>query len=210
MKLILLGAPGVGKGTISDLMVSKLNLKHISTGNLFREAIKKGDEFGLNLKKVLEEGHLVDDDSTNKVAKDAIDECVKNNIGFILDGYPRSIEQAKYLDSIINIDYVFFLDADNEVLLNRISGRRICPNCNAIYNINTNVNPTKDNVCDNCNSILIQRKDDSIETAKKRIETYFNQTFPVIDYYKQKNKLYKINALKDIDSIFNDILKICK
>ncbi|MDE6473184.1 MAG: nucleoside monophosphate kinase [Ureaplasma sp.] len=208
MKIILLGAPGAGKGTISDLLSKDQNLVHISTGNLFREAIQKDDDLSWQIKNILNAGGLVSDDITNAVARNAILKVCNENKGFILDGYPRTINQAKFLDTIVDIDKVFYLKVDNDALIKRIIGRRVCPNCNAIYNINLlELKPKIENECDVCHSVLVQRKDDNLETAQKRIDKYNEETFPLIEFYKAKNKLVEINGLDTIQNIYNNILK---
>ena len=207
MKIILLGAPGAGKGTISELLSKNQNLVHISTGNLFREAIQKEDDLSWQIRNILNNGGLVSDDITNEVAKKAILKVCNENKGFILDGYPRTINQAKFLDTIVNIDKVFYLKVDNDALIQRIIGRRVCPNCNAIYNINLDLKPKIENECDFCHSVLVQRKDDNLETAQKRIDKYNEETFPLIQFYKEKNKLVEIDGLDTIQNIYNNILK---
>lgn len=207
MKIILLGAPGSGKGTISELLIKKNNYEHISTGNLFRQAIQNQDELSIKIRDILNSGKLVDDSITNEIAKKAILSIQEKTSNFILDGYPRNINQAKFLNNILEIDKVFYLDIDREKLINRIVGRRICLNCNAIYNINTFPKPKINDHCDVCNSVLVQRKDDSLETANKRINLYLEETHPLIDYYASKDKLVKLNVDKNIDEIYLEILK---
>lgn len=208
MKIILLGAPGSGKGSIAKLLVEHFKLAHISTGDLFRAAINKDDEFAQQIKSIVSSGQYVPDSITNKIASDAIVEASKNYDGFILDGYPRTVDQANYLKEITNIDYVLYLDIDNEELIKRITGRRICPNCGAIYNVNTAPKPTNDNICDVCGSLLIQRKDDNIEVAKKRIDVYVEQTEPLIQFYENEKILVKLNANQDLQNLFNEVKKI--
>lgn len=208
MKIILLGAPGSGKGSIAKLLVENFKLAHISTGDLFRAAINKDDEFAQQIKSIVSSGQYVPDSITNKIASDAIMEASKTHDGFILDGYPRTVDQANYLKEITNIDYVLYLDIDNEELIKRITGRRICPNCGAIYNVNTAPKPKNDNVCDVCGSLLIQRKDDNIEVAKKRIDVYVEQTEPLIQFYDNEKILVKLNANQDLQTLFNEVKKI--
>ena len=208
MKIILLGAPGSGKGSIAKLLIENYKLAHISTGDLFRAAINKDDEFAQQIKSIVSSGQYVPDSITNKIASDAIIEASKNYDGFILDGYPRTVDQANYLKEITSIDYVLYLDIDNEELIKRITGRRICPNCGAIYNVNTAPKPKNENVCDNCGSLLIQRKDDNLEVAKKRIDVYVEQTEPLIQFYDNEKILVKLNANQDLQSLFNEVKKI--
>lgn len=209
-KIIMLGAPGIGKGTISLMLIERNDLKHISTGNLFRAAIKAGDEQAKQLQDIMSSGQLIPDSITNNIAKNAILEVIKEDKGFILDGYPRTHEQADFLSNLIDIDYVFYLDSSKDVLINRISGRRMCRGCDAIYNINTNILPKQEGICDKCGSELYQRKDDSEETAHKRIHVYLEETQPLVAYYSKLNKLVKIDASQDIEAIYNDILKVCQ
>ena len=208
MNIILVGAPGCGKGSLSKKIVSTYNLCHISTGDLFREAIKKDDEFANQIKSLITSGQYVPDSITNKIAADAIIDSFNKYDGFILDGYPRTIDQALFLDTIANIDYVIYLKIDSKILIDRIISRRICPNCNSIYNIKYNPKPKNENICDHCGSLLMQRKDDNLETAKERINIYFEQTQSLIDYYSKKGILVEINAEQSIDQVFNEFSKL--
>lgn len=210
MNIILVGAPGCGKGSLSKKLLNKFNLAHISTGDLFREAIKKDDDFANEIKSIIASGKYVPDSITNKIASDAIVESLKNHEGFILDGYPRTIDQANFLKTIANIDYVIYLKIDPSILVDRIVSRRICPNCGAIYNIKYNPKPKNENTCDVCNSLLMQRKDDNIDVAKDRIDIYFEQTQPLIDYYQEKGLLVEVDASKSIDEVYEEVLKILK
>ncbi|MBU3830912.1 MAG: nucleoside monophosphate kinase [Candidatus Ureaplasma intestinipullorum] len=210
MNIILIGAPGCGKGSLSKKLLSNFNLAHISTGDLFRDAIKKDDDFANEIKSIIASGQYVPDSITNKIASDAILESLKNHSGFILDGYPRTIDQANFLNGIANIDYVIYLKIDPSILIDRIISRRICPNCGAIFNIKYNPKPIKENVCDYCDSLLMQRKDDNINVAKDRIDIYFEQTQPLIDYYVEKGKLIEVDASKTIDEVYNEVLNIIK
>lgn len=199
MKLILLGAPGSGKGTISEYIVSKYNFIHLSTGSLFR---KRMDEKGLyweELKNHILKGQLVPDDLVNKIVKSEILNY-KANQSYILDGYPRTIEQANFLSTITDIDYAIFLDVAEKDLEKRLTGRRVCNKCKKIYNIY--FYPPKNNgVCDLDGSLLIQRKDDDPNVIKERIETYKINTLPLIEYYKKLNKLITINSSNNKDEI---------
>ena len=210
MNIILLGAPGCGKGSLSKKLLSKFDLAHISTGDLFREAIKKDDDFAKEIKSIIASGQYVPDSITNKIASDAIVESLKTHKGFILDGYPRTIDQANFLKTIANIDYVIYLKIDESILIDRIISRRICPSCGAIYNIKYNPKPKNDNICDNCQSLLMQRKDDNMEVAKDRINIYFEQTQPLINFYREKGILVEVNAAQSIDEVYNEVLNIVK
>lgn len=208
MKIILLGAPGSGKGTISNFICKEYNLLHISTGDLFRVALKKDDDFAKQIKEFVLTGAYVPDWITNKIASDAMDSSNNNFSGFILDGYPRTINQAEYLKSNHQIDHVIFLDVDHDTLFKRISGRRICPNCNTIYNIYFYNKPKNGEFCDNCNVELVQRKDDSPEVAESRIKIYLEQTKPLIQYYENENLLNTIDATQPIEKILEEVTKI--
>ena len=199
MKLILLGAPGSGKGTISEYIVSKYNFIHLSTGSLFR---KRMDEKGLyweELKNHILKGQLVPDDLVNKIVKSEILNY-KANQSYILDGYPRTIEQANFLSTITDIDYAIFLDVAEKDLEKRLTGRRVCNKCKKIYNIYF-YPPQNNGVCDLDGSLLIQRKDDDPNVIKERIETYKINTLPLIEYYKKLNKLITINSSNNKDEI---------
>ncbi len=210
MNIILLGAPGSGKGSLANQLIKKFNLKHISTGDLFRQIISQESELANQIKAIVASGQYVPDSITNKIAIDAINESLIDHSGFILDGYPRTIDQANYLNSLINIDYVFYLKIDFNILIDRICCRRVCTNCGAIYNLKLNPKPKVANICDNCNSLLTQRKDDNIDVAKKRIDIYFEQTEPLIEYYKNNNKLIEIDASKNIDIVYQEVIDIIK
>lgn len=192
MKIILLGAPGAGKGTQAKILSEKLNIPHISTGDIFRANIKGNTPLGIKVKEYMDKGELVPDELTVEIVKDRIgnDDCSK---GYILDGFPRTIPQAEYLDKVLtemntSIDVALLIDVKDEDIITRMSGRRVCNNCGATYNIV--FNPTKvDGVCDVCNSPVIQRADDTAETVINRLNTYHSQTQPLIDYYKKAGKL---------------------
>ena len=204
-KLLLLGAPGSGKGTLSSLLIEKYNLKHISTGNLFRSEIENNGEYASKIKELMINGQLITDDITNQLASNEILLTCKNNVGFILDGYPRTIPQAEFLTKITNIDKVFYLDIDSELLVKRIVGRRICSKCGTNFNIYFKI-PKTEGICDKCQSPLIQRKDDNEETLISRIKEYQNKTAPLIDFYSKQNKLVKINANKNIDEVLLQVI----
>lgn len=208
MKIILLGAPGSGKGSLAKVLLEHHNLAHISTGDLFRAAINKDDDFAREIKSLIASGQYVPDSITNKIAADAILEAMKKHDGFILDGYPRTLDQANYLKEISDIDYVLYLDINPEILIKRITGRRLCSQCGAIYNVNTSPKPHNPEVCDKCHSALIQRKDDNEEVAKHRIEVYLDQTAPLIDFYKNEGLLVTIDANKDLKDVVAEVEKI--
>ncbi len=204
MNTILLGPPGVGKGTAAKRMVATYGIPQISTGDLLREAVKKQTDLGLQAKKYMDAGELVPDALVIGMLKDRVaqDDCAK---GFILDGFPRTIPQAESLDSSgIRIDAVVCLVAPEEVIVERLSGRRDCPKCGAIYHIK-NSPPKKEGICDQCGTALITRDDQRPEVISNRLKVYRSQTEPLIAYYKQKNILKEINAVQSIEAVFADI-----
>lgn len=210
MNIILLGAPGAGKGTISGMLCKDENLFHISTGDLFRAALKKDDDFAKQIKEFVLSGKYVPDWITNRIADEAIELAKENYSGFILDGYPRTAAQADHLKETTKIDHVILLDVDEETLFKRISGRRICPNCNKIYNVYFFGKPQVENHCDLCHGELVQRKDDAPEVARKRIDIYLDETKPLIEYYKNLNLLHVIDATQPIEVIYDQIKAILK
>lgn len=203
MNLIFLGPPGVGKGTIAKEIVKEKNIPQISTGDLLRAAVKEGNELGKKAKEHMDAGKLVPDDLVIDLLKNRIsqDDCKK---GFILDGFPRTIPQAKALEEV-KIDKVLNFKATDETVISRISGRRTCKECNAIYHIK-NIPPKVKDVCDKCNGKLFQREDDKPEAVKKRLKVYKQQTEPLIDYYNKKGILIDIKTEKPIPEIIKDIL----
>ncbi|MHA1268320.1 MAG: adenylate kinase [Candidatus Helarchaeota archaeon] len=208
MRLIFLGLPGAGKGTQAEKVRNKFNIPQISTGDILRENVRLGTDLGKKAASYMNEGKLVPDDVIIDMIKNRLsaDDC-KN--GFILDGFPRTIKQANELENITSIDKVIFFDVPTEVLVERLSGRRSCKNCNAVYHIKFNP-PKQPNVCDKCGSELYQREDDKDETVRKRIDAYNSQTKPLIEYYKNKSILITIDGSKPINEISSDIEKILK
>ncbi|ASQ29198.1 adenylate kinase [Borrelia miyamotoi] len=206
MKLVFLGPPGSGKGTIAKILSSKLNYYHISTGDLFRENISNSTPLGKEIKKTVESGQLVPDSITIKIVEDRIN-TLENQNNLILDGFPRNINQAKALDNFLkNIQIINFL-LDEEVLIKRLSGRRICQSCGSIFNIYTL--PTKEKkICDLCKGILYQRKDDKEESLKVRLKEYHLQTKPLINFYSKNNRINNINASKNIDEVKKSLMEI--
>lgn len=202
MKIILLGAPGCGKGTQSALIKEKYNLPHISTGDIFRENIKNETELGKLAKNYIDNGALVPDSLTCDLVKDRLSkEDCKN--GFILDGFPRTIAQAEALDTFSDIDRAILIDVDFDVIVSRLSGRRTCPACKNIYNTSSYSSDT----CE-CGTKLIQRDDDKEETIRKRLSTYESQTYPLIDYYKNCNKLSVVKGKDKPEETFEDVKKV--
>lgn len=208
MKLIIMGPPGAGKGTQAALIKNTLNIPHISTGDMFREAIKNETPLGVEAKRYIDNGELVPDSVTIGLVRERLSnkDCQK---GFLLDGFPRTIPQAKALDEILkdlnlNLDAVINIAVDDNVLVDRIVGRRVCPKCKAGYHI-TNLKPKVDGICDVCGEKLVQRKDDTEETVKNRLNVYANQTKPLLEYYDSYGIVKAIDGVGDIDVIFNNI-----
>ena len=193
MKLILLGPPGAGKGTQAEILVKKLGVPQISTGDILRNAVKNGTPLGLQAKAIMDAGDLVPDDVIIGVVKERLiaDDC-KN--GYIFDGVPRTIAQAEALDNrSIVIDTVLSIEVPDEVIISRLSGRRTCPVCGMIFHIETK-KPKVEGICDACGAALIIRKDDEADTIKNRLQTYHKETEPLIGYYKAQNKLKEVGG----------------
>lgn len=200
MKIVLLGAPGAGKGTQAEKLVQKYGVTHISTGDIFRKNIKERTEIGLVAKSYIDQGKLVPDEVTIKIVENRLsDGDVKN--GFLLDGFPRNVDQAVALDSFADIDYVVNVDVPLDKLLKRITGRRVCPKCSASYHVDF-LNGS--NVC-KCGETLIQRADDNEQTVKSRIDVYTEQTAPLIEYYEKCGKLITVNGDQGVDEVFAEI-----
>ncbi len=206
--IILIAPPGAGKGTAAKMLVEKLNMVHISVGDLLREEVNSGSELGKELSIKMQTGKLVEDELIFKIMVNRFkQDDIKN--GVILDGFPRNTNQAIELDKMeINIDAVIYLNVSKEVLEDRIVGRIVCPNCGMGYNINNpSMMPKVENTCDKCGSSLTKRKDDTKEIFEDRYDTYMKETYPVLEYYKNKNILYNIDSL-DKDEVFNEMIKI--
>lgn len=198
MKIILLGAPGAGKGTQAEVITKSLGIPQISTGNLIREALKSGSELGNRVRSFVESGQLVPDETVIAMLRDRIgqDDCKD---GFILDGFPRTIAQAEALDSMgVAIDAVIDIEVSDEVIAQRLSGRRVCSACGSTYHIE-NMKPMRDGVCDKCGGALVQRKDDEPETVRERLSVYHDQTEPLMDYYRSTGKLKVIDGEMPLD-----------
>ncbi|MHC1590954.1 MAG: adenylate kinase [Candidatus Helarchaeales archaeon] len=204
MKIILLGAPGAGKGTNATKLVEKYNIPQISTGDLLRKAVAEKTKLGIEAESYMTAGKLVPDELVINLVKERLSQPDCKN-GFILDGFPRTITQAEKLEDITSIDAVINLDVDTQVLVRRSTGRRSCPNCGAVYHVEFNP-PKKEGICDKCGTKLIVRKDDTEETVKNRIETYKKNTAPLIEYYEKKGLLKNIDANRNIEVIFEDIV----
>ncbi len=211
MKIIMLGAPGAGKGTQAKMIADKYSIPHVSTGDIFRANIKNGTALGMEAKKYMDQGQLVPDELTVKILLDRVaQEDCKN--GYVLDGFPRTIPQAEVLDKALtelgdSIDYAINVDVPDENIINRMSGRRACVACGATYHI-VHI-PTKvEGICDRCGAELILRDDDKPETVKKRLDVYHTQTQPLIDYYTAKGVLREVDGTKDMKDVFADIVKL--
>ena len=209
MNILIMGGPGAGKGTMSAKIVEKYQVNHISTGNIFRSEIKNETELGLQAKRYTEKGLLVPDEVTNPMVKSFL-EKLDNKNGYLLDGYPRTLDQAKAFDELtvdsdLAVEKVIALDLDFEVLKDRITGRRICKNCEEIYHIKNH--PSKvEGVCDKCGGELYQRKDDTVESLQVRLGEYSKSTEPVLAYYEEKGLLTRINADQPIEAVWQDVM----
>lgn len=211
MKIIMLGAPGAGKGTQADKICAKYNIPHISTGDIFRANIKNNTELGQKAKSYMDKGELVPDELVVDLVVDRIkaDDCTN---GYVLDGFPRTIPQAEALDAALaaindKVDYAINVEVPDENIINRMSGRRACVACGATYHI-VHI-PTKvEGVCDKCGAELILRDDDKLETVKNRLNVYHEQTQPLIDYYTAKNVLHEVDGTKAMEDVFSSIVSI--
>ncbi len=207
MKIVLFGPPGVGKGTYASMLTKMYTLPHVSSGDLFRENVKNKTELGLSAKEFIDNGDLVPDEITMGMVKNRI----KDENGFFLDGVPRTIAQAKILDEFTKIDIVVNFFANKEILIKRISGRRLCGQCQAVYNIETK-KPIVEGKCDDCQGELYQRTDEMPDVVENRLEVYEKQTKPVLDFYKEKGLLRDIDANKDMShpefSVIDEVKEI--
>ncbi len=208
MNLVLMGLPGAGKGTQAERIVEKYGVPHISTGDMFRAAIKEGTPLGLEAKSFMDKGELVPDEVTVGIVRDRLgkDDCRK---GFLLDGFPRTTAQAEALEELLSelerpIDHVIYIDVDKDILMERLTGRRICKNCGATYHVVFNP-PAVEGKCDKCGGELYQREDDNEKTVANRLEVNLKQTQPLIDFYEGKGYLKKVNGDQDIDKVFEDV-----
>ena len=205
MKLIMLGAPGAGKGTQAVRIAAAMNIPHISTGDIFRKNIKEKTPVGLKAKSYIDRGQLVPDEVVVEIVQQRIDEDDCKN-GFLLDGFPRTIAQAEALDRLTNIDNVINLEVDLDKLVDRITGRRVCEKCGESYHVSTK----KDDICEKCGGKLIQRADDTEETVKSRLNVYKNETAPLINFYKNQGVLKNVDGMKSIEEVFEEISKALK
>ncbi|NHM33395.1 adenylate kinase [Neobacillus terrae] len=208
MNLVLMGLPGAGKGTQAEKIVNKYGIPHISTGDMFRAAMKEETELGLKAKSYMDKGELVPDEVTIGIVRERLskEDCES---GFLLDGFPRTVPQAEALEEILNdlnkkIDYVINIDVDQDILMERLTGRRICKNCGATYHLVFNP-PAKENVCDRCGGELYQRADDNAETVQTRLEVNIKQSQPLLNFYETKGYLRNIDGQQDINKVFADV-----
>lgn len=211
MKIIMLGAPGAGKGTQAKKIAEKYQIPHVSTGDIFRSNIKEGTQLGRKAKEYMDQGALVPDELTIGMLMDRIQQEDCSN-GYVLDGFPRTIPQAESLQKAITemgqkIDFAINVDVPDENIINRMSGRRACISCGATYHIV--YNPSKvEGICDVCGSELVLRDDDKPETVKKRLAVYHDQTRPLIDYYKEAGVLVNVDGTQELNKVFSDITVI--
>ncbi|OIU72909.1 adenylate kinase [Rossellomorea aquimaris] len=208
MNIVLMGLPGAGKGTQAEKIVEKYGIPHISTGDMFRAAIKDGTELGLKAKSFMDNGDLVPDEVTIGIVRERLskEDCEK---GFLLDGFPRTVAQAEALENILadlgkKMNYVININVDKDILMGRLTGRRICKECGATYHLVFNP-PKEEGVCDRCGGELYQRADDNEETVQNRLDVNIKQTQPLLAYYEDKGYLKNIDGQQDIDKVFADI-----
>ncbi|MGQ9607898.1 MAG: adenylate kinase [bacterium] len=210
MRIVLLGGPGVGKGTQAQKLSAEYKIAHISTGDILRQAIKDGTEMGLMAKTYMDRGALVPDDVVIGIIKDRLAQSDAKS-GFILDGFPRTVPQAQALDELtlnmdMPLDAVINIKADAEVIVQRLSGRRTCKDCQTIYHVLYSP-PKKEGICDRCGGQLYQRDDDKEETIRKRLDVYEKQTSPLLEYYHNSSKLMEVPGDVPIDEVYENIIK---
>lgn len=212
MNIILLAPPAAGKGTQAELLTNSYHINHISTGDLLRSASREESDFGKNLKEMLESGNLVSDDIVLKVLNRYLENTDSSNL--LLDGFPRNIYQADKLDEILRlrnsqVDYVFLLNVPKDILLDRITGRRLCKSCGKVYNVNIDpLKPKNETICDECGGDLFTRNDDNEKTFNIRYSEYEKETYPLINYYKEKKILYEIDSSVSPEDTFKQIEEI--
>ncbi len=206
--IILFGPQGSGKGTQANIIKNNFNIPHISTGEIFRENIKKGTELGKKVQKEISEGHLVSNEITNEIVKNRLKEKDCQN-GFVLDGYPRNLGQAEFLDSFMKIDIALEIWISDEEAVQRIGLRRTCSDCGSVYHL-THIIPKKEGICDKCGGKLIIREDDKEESIKKRLKTYHEQSDSIIDHYKKLGTYLRINGMQSIEKVNSEALELLK
>ena len=208
MQLIFLGPPGAGKGTQADFLSSEYKIPHISTGDIFRAAVREGTAMGLKAKSYMDKGALVPDEVVVGIIEERLkaDDCAN---GYILDGFPRTVKQAEFFDQTISstgkkLTAVINVEVNDEELVKRLTGRRTCKNCGAVYHL-TNNPPKSADVCDKCNGVLYQRDDDTIDTVKNRLSVYQSETAPLIDYYNKSGLMISVNGENSVSDVLNNI-----
>lgn len=213
MNLMVFGAPGAGKGTQAKFLVEKYNIPQISTGDMLRAAIVDKTAMGMEAKKFMDAGELVPDSTIIGIIKDRLDKDDCQN-GFILDGFPRTLAQAEALEDLMSksgkkLDFVLSFDVPDELIIQRIAGRRVCPKCGASYHVE--FNPSKEEgICDACGDNLIIRKDDNADTVKNRLQNYHNQTAPLIDFYKNMGVFAQIDGSQELSKVTKDMFEVLK
>ncbi len=211
MKIIMLGAPGAGKGTQAKLIAEKFGIPHISTGDIFRANIKEGTDLGREAKEYMDKGQLVPDELTVRILLDRVSKEDCSN-GYVLDGFPRTIPQAEVLDNEVaklgdKIDFAIDVEVPDENIIKRMGGRRACLKCGATYHVE-HIPPKKEGICDVCGAELVLRDDDKPETVQNRLEVYHKQTQPLIDHYSKQNILRTVDGTRDMQTVFSDIVKL--
>lgn len=210
LKLLFFGPPGAGKGTQAKMVAEEFNIEHISTGDILREAVSKGTELGKKAKAIMDRGDLVPDEIMNGLVKEKLIELDS----FILDGYPRTLEQAQFLDRTLKelnkeIDAALLIDVSEEEVVKRISNRRVCPKCGKVYNLIT-LKPKEDEKCDVCGTKIVQRDDDKEEVVRGRYKVYKANTEPVIEYYRKNNKIITVNGDQDVEEVTKELFNILR
>jgi adenylate kinase len=212
MNILLIGAPNAGKGTVGEVLVDELNMVLVSTGALFREEMARGSELGKEAETYIKNGVLVPNELTFRILVDRIerDDCRKQ--GFILDGFPRSMEQVEFLEKYLsesetNIDKVIYIEVEEKTIYERVSGRRLCRDCGAVYNINSKPS-AKGNRCEKCDGELYQRKDETPEIVARRIESFKNDTYPIINHFDNKGLVYRIDGNQSLDYTLEQVFKV--
>lgn len=212
MRIILLGPPGAGKGTLAGLIKDKLGVVHIAMGDILREEMKGGSPLGRQVKQYVESGGLVPDEVVTQIIEKKLSGLGKTAKGFMLDGFPRTEAQAKDLDNILAgmkqpLDKAIYMEASLPVIIQRLTGRRVCRSCGALFHL-TNMPPRQANICDTCGGELYQRADDNETTIKTRMQVYVTNTAPIINYYSAQGKLHKVDADKNSEAVLKDVIKI--
>jgi adenylate kinase len=212
MRIILLGAPGAGKGTQAKILEHALSIRHLSMGDILRDEMRNGTDLGQEVKRYVESGGLVPDDVVTRIIEAKFQDLNFSQKGYLLDGFPRTLQQAKDLDRILlridqPIDYVIYMEVDSQVVIQRLTGRRVCKECGAVYHT-VNMPPKTDSICDVCSGELYQRADDNEETIKKRINVYLESTSPIIDHYKKQGLLLTVDGNQNAMVLRDQLLSI--